>query len=182
MKEIWKDVVGFEGWYRVSNMGRIARIKPGMGVKSFSGTIGNILSTSKRTYTAKEFYKNNKVTVILLHRVVLEAFVGPCPDGHCGNHKDGDPTHNELENLEWVTYSENTLHAVRVLGTIKPVPPKPTCQIGSKNYGSKLNEEQVLEIRRLRKLGYSLVSLAEMFGTVLSNIAHIVHRRTWTHI
>lgn len=102
--EIWRELVGYEGMYQVSNNGRI---------KSFYSGKEKILKQSKNTHgymTVKLHY--NKVGVTkTVHGIVANHFMSkPTPD-HQVNHIDGDKSNNQLKNLEWVTGSENKIHA-----------------------------------------------------------------------
>lgn len=118
MKEIWKPIKGFNDFYEISNLSRvksIERIRP---------------SCYGSTQTRKERILKNKVTsegyfsVMLydgpksgkdqfVHRLIAQAFI-PNPDNKpCVNHKNGIKTDNRLDNLEWVSYSENTSHAIK---------------------------------------------------------------------
>lgn len=114
MLEIWKDVVGYEGHYRVSQSGRIVSIKNG-GWKVLTPDV--IRSGYERIHLHKEATGRK----ILVHRIVAEAFIGPCPHGKQCNHIDGNKRNNNLANLEWVTSSENQLHAIRI-GKKPPTP------------------------------------------------------------
>jgi hypothetical protein len=106
-----------------------------------------------------------------VHRLVLEAFVGPCPPGYQCCHWDGDPGNNHLENLRWGTPKDNaddTLrHGRRAVGA---------------RVRAKLTESQVLEIRRLSAGGCSARELAARFSVSSQNIALIVSRRTWKYL
>lgn len=108
--EIWKPVVGHEGVYSVSNRGRVRRdaaarkAVPGRILDGFPNEDGYIrvtLSGPRRT--------------VAVHILVAHAFIGPRPDGHEVNHKNGQKTHNAADNLEYVTHLENIRHAVEVL-------------------------------------------------------------------
>ena len=101
-KEVWRRVSGFQN-YDVSTMGRVLR--RGKFLSGCAGTGGYATVTLRSRGRRKTAY---------LHRLVLEAFVGKCPDGHECNHKNGDKLDNRLENLEWVTPKENTNHAIRI--------------------------------------------------------------------
>lgn len=108
--EEWRDIVGFEGRYQVSNLGRIkslnrigrrGQLLPGK-LKKPTGNryLGTTLELDGKTY--------NK----LVHRLVAEAFI-PNPDSLPEvNHIDGDITNNKVENLEWCTASANHAHGV----------------------------------------------------------------------
>jgi len=109
--ETWKSVVGWEDRYEVSSHGQI-RSLGALGTKPTK-----ILNTERLRlgYRRVSFCRNGVVTRKAVHHVVLEAFVGPRPGNLDCNHKDGDPTNNHVENLEWVTRSENELHKRNVL-------------------------------------------------------------------
>lgn len=105
MKEIWKDVVGYEGLYQVSNWGRVRRPKSKILLSS--------KPSSKREYCQVSLYKNKKYKAAYTHRLVAEAFMGKIEKGKCVNHKNLNKTDNRLENLEIVSYGENTSHYYR---------------------------------------------------------------------
>lgn len=115
--EIWKDVKNYEGYYQVSNLGAI-RSKSRNGTKSIEEW--NVLKNnlSKSNYERITLYKDNKPTTLFVHRLVLTSFVGnPPTEIHQVNHKNGIRNDNRIENLEWMTSSENKLHSVYVLKT-----------------------------------------------------------------
>jgi hypothetical protein len=114
----------------------------------------------------------------LVHRLVLEAWVGPCPDGCVTNHKNGIKTDNRLENLEYCTQSENMAHAYGY-----GLSPKPPIRKGSECLLAKLDEQKVLALRAEddRKPGY-LKRLAKKYKITPSAASKILLRRTWTHI
>lgn len=117
MNEIWRPVVGWEGLYEVSDLGRVrsfgrvakcghggTRFLKGRLLKAFSGTSGHL---------RVDLSLDGKRTPSAIHRLVLEAFVGPCPEGQEVLHWDDDPTNNTLGNLRYGTRSENLLDKVR---------------------------------------------------------------------
>lgn len=98
--EVWRDIEGYEGLYRVSNMGRVrgrgSCIKP---------------SKTKKGYLRVELWKGNARHSARIHRLVASAFV-PNPHGKPDvNHIDGNKQNNRASNLEWVTPKENNAHA-----------------------------------------------------------------------
>ena len=116
MKEEWKDVRGHEGFYQVSNMGRVKGVDRVVRAKG-SGTrqhYGQILATpvASNGYNIVTLYNNTgKRISASVHRTILDAFQpNDNPDLEC-NHINGNKNDNRIENLEWVTRSENKLHA-----------------------------------------------------------------------
>jgi hypothetical protein len=100
--ESWKDVLGYEGRYQVSDLGR---------VRGQIGVLRPNLNTSG--YHIVHLYSGGRHTrqVALVHRLVAQAFL-PNPEGRqYVNHLDGDKIGNRLANLEWCTNSENVIHA-----------------------------------------------------------------------
>lgn len=107
MIETWKDINGYEGSYQVSNNGRIKKLK------CFFNREEKILKNQNAVhgYLFIGLRKNKKREFILIHRLVAMHFVSK-PIGHeYVNHKDGDKFNNSASNLEWVTASQNTIHA-----------------------------------------------------------------------
>jgi len=94
--EIWKAIPGFDN-YEVSNIGNVRRI---------DGTQMKIFKTANG-YMRVGLRANGIRSQLLVHRLVLSAFVGPCPDGKQVNHIDEDRSNNNLYNLEYVTAKEN---------------------------------------------------------------------------
>lgn len=112
MEEKWKDIEGYEGLYQISSMGNIRSFYPHNFRK------GDRLRTFENGgYRRAALYKDGKLCKILVHRLVAKAFI-PNPDNKPYiNHKDGNRSNNNIENLEWVTSRENVLDGVR-RGTI----------------------------------------------------------------
>lgn len=103
MQEIWKDISGYEGLYRVSNLGKVESLRNNIILKQ---------SPTKDGYLAVGLC-NGKTKTCRAHRLVAIAFI-PNPDNLPEvNHIDGNKTNNSVDNLEWVTPLENTHHAIR---------------------------------------------------------------------
>ena len=103
MTEEWRPVPGYDGYYEVSNQGRVRSGKGLMKPWPVNG-YGHLSVDFRRVKPYRKFQ---------VHRLVLETFVGPCPEGMECLHKNGDPSDNRLENLRWGTSSENALDTVR---------------------------------------------------------------------
>lgn len=102
--EIWKDIAGYEGYYQVSNLGR---------VKSFKGRKPRVLSTCEdsKGYPKVTFNENGKSKTYLIHVLVAQAFIPNPYNLPVVHHKDNNPKNNHVENLEWVTYHQNLKYA-----------------------------------------------------------------------
>lgn len=112
--EIWKDIPGYEGLYEASNTGKVKSIA-NTKIHGFKPNKETILAgcINTRGYLCVNLYKNRIRKTIRIHKLVAETFI-PNPKGKCCvNHINGNRLDNRLENLEWVTWSENTLHAHR---------------------------------------------------------------------
>lgn len=128
MVEEWKPVKGFEGCYEISNLGRV-RSLPRPYCK------GRVLKPKKMKigYNSVNLSKNSVKTTLYIHRLVASHFIDN-PDKKLEvNHKDGDKTNNNVDNLEWVSSSENTQHAYDtglIPRTTKPFSKKARANMG----------------------------------------------------
>lgn len=115
--EIWKDVVGYEGFYQVSNEGNVRsleRIVPFGNRSRVIPSKARVQVVDKRGYLTVTLSKNNRVKNAKVHRLVAEAFVenpGRLPEV---NHKDEDKTNNCAENLEWCNHLYNAVYGTKL--------------------------------------------------------------------
>lgn len=158
--ETWREVVGYEGIYSVSDFGRV-RIQ----------TSGYVLSTKldKDGYEKVRLTRNRKRTTYSVHRIVMAAFVGIRPVDMEVNHIDGVKTNNAISNLEYCTSRHNKLHAFRT-GLRYPT------------YTSDLTESDILRIRELRLSGVKGKDIAFMYHKSTAQISRIVNHRNWSHV
>lgn len=105
--EIWKDIPEFEGYYQVSNFGRVKNIKTNHIKVPDLNTAG---------YFRVQLCKNKKHIRFLIHRLVARVFVDGYFDGAVVNHIDMNRQNNRWDNLEWVTQSENQKKAIEIRG------------------------------------------------------------------
>ena len=106
---------------------------------------------------------------LLVHRLVLAAFTGEFQP--YANHKNGIKTDNRLENLEWCTKSENTIHAYRTgLKRAKK---------GEETYNAIFTSREVQVIRGLYRMGATQAEIGELFGVRQANISAIVNRKCY---
>lgn len=113
MKEIWKEIKGYEDKYLISNLGNVKSL-------NYNNTKfeKERLLDDKNGYKRVALLKNSKGKKFFVHRLVAEAFI-PNPNNYpIVNHKDGNPSNNNIDNLEWCTIKYNTHHALET-GLIK---------------------------------------------------------------
>jgi hypothetical protein len=162
--ETWKAILGYEGLYEVSDLGRVRSLRrPGLILRP---------AINPRGYAHVGLSRDTKGTTFNVHRLVSEAFLGPCPAGYETNHINGVKADNRAANLEWATRSANIGHAFAT-GLHRPTPVK-----GSHNGRAKLTESDACRIRslagRVRRK-----DMAEQCGVSLSTIDHILQGRVW---
>lgn len=121
MEEVWKDIEGFEGYYQVSNLGRVRSLDRiiifdnGKSKEEKTLLKGKILCITKQTqgYSQVGLCKQGTQKSYRLNRLVANAFIPKIEGKIYVNHIDGDKDNNRVDNLEWVTNSENINHAYR---------------------------------------------------------------------
>lgn len=171
MKEVWKDVEGYEGIYQVSDMGRVRSL-------ARKGKLSTELMGIHSTTLGYKFCSlslNGKTKHKLLHRLVAIAFISNPEGKETVNHKDGDKSNNAVINLEWATRSENVQHGYDN-GLL--VAPK-----GQSHYAAKLSRAKVMEIRAMYDSGnYTQAEIGNIFNVGQSQARRIIHRLSWKHI
>lgn len=116
---------------------------------------------------------NGKKSLYYVHRLVLEAFIGPCPPGMEACHfPDRDPANNRLANLRWDTSKGNKedelMHGTQA--------------IGSKSGRAKLTEANIPIIRTLWARGHGAAVIARRYGVDRKTIVYVIEGRTWRHV
>jgi hypothetical protein len=118
MEEVWKDISGYEGLYQVSNMGRVKSLERIVSPRKQGQRIAHEkIKQSKHTkdgYLEVTLCKNCKPKSIRTHRLVAHAFCENPFNKAEVNHIDGNKLNNRADNLEWVTSSENQIHAYKL--------------------------------------------------------------------
>lgn len=177
----WLPVVGYEGLYEVSDTGLVRSLPHKVARRHWKGEMfihrlrGRRLKphpgNGQGTHLAVSLSKDGKVKRCQVHRLVLEAFVGPPPNGQECCHFDGKHSNNLLANLRWGTRAENAGDMARH-GSKK----------GEKHHGAKLTNAKVRRIRRAYADGAGISELAERYGVTHTTIGGVVRRRLWKHI
>jgi hypothetical protein len=154
MNETWQPIPRFPD-YEVSDLGRIRRLTA--AERTYVGRIIKPSTTGQWGHKSCQLGRGNRVQV---HRMVLEAFVGPCPLEMECRHLNGDPADNRLVNLCWGTKKENALDKQRH-GTIRrKLSPEIIEQIKQESTGA--NGEQT---RMGKKYGVSQVRISQILKT-----------------
>lgn len=173
MDERWLPVVGYEGLYEVSDVGDIRsvdRMKPNRwGGNSQLRGHAMAAVTDSDGYRVVNLYRAGHRQMLKAHRIVLEAFVGPCPHGLQCLHEDDVRSHNAIGNLSWGTAQKNI--SARDANGRGPR--------GERNAKAKLTREAVLAIR---SDGRAQVVIAAAHGIDQTTVSNIKVRRTWAHV
>ncbi len=168
MQELWKDVKGFEGYYQVSNLGRVKSLTR---TEVYQRKDSSRLTTRVRQgrdlvskvdrygYRVIHLRKDGEVNIYpTIHRLVAEAFINNPENKPTVNHKDCDKQNNIVSNLEWNTISENTKHASDN-GLLKPTV---VSMRGDKNISFKLFPEVCSMIDKLKSENFSIKDIASI--------------------
>lgn len=154
MKEEWRDIIGYEGLYKISNLGNV-----------YSYKYNRCLKPSGDDYLHVSLSKNKKVRPHNIHRLVAQAFI-PNPENKPQvNHIDGNKCNNKVGNLEWVTATENTIHAYNNLGKVANVTMahdsnKVRCEVIEKETGNIMVFNSISEAEKHYNVGRHTFSRA----------------------
>ena len=150
----WRSVVGYPD-YLVSDDGQVCGPQ-------------KLLSPSDRNrYPSVMLYRDKKPVRYSVHILMLEAFVGPRPPGYDGMHDDDVSTNNVLSNLSWGTRQKNISQRKHARG--------------ERQGASVLTEQQVLEMRELKK-HHTTEEIAERYGVHPTTAARAINGKTWSHL
>lgn len=176
----YREIEGFPG-YRVGNDGSVWSRHARGRMKGHSMEGERLTSvwrrlrvppTGKGKYPTANLQRDGVAIAAAVHRLILAAFVGPCPAGFVCRHRDGDSTNNRLENLTWGTPKQNEADK-KIHGT-QPM--------GDGHYKSKLTAAKVKELRRRHASGERVCSLAREAGVTSSAISMAISGRSWAHV
>lgn len=177
MKEIWKDIEDYEGLYQVSNLGRVKSLDRKVN-HIFGERIvkGIILKHSETTnYNAVMLNKEGIVRKVNIHRLVAKSFIANPQNKATVNHIDGNKRNNRVDNLEWVTQSENVKHSYAMgLANID----------GENHPSNKLTEADVRVIKQMLKDGVKNCEIHKIFKSVVcaGTISDIKVGKSWKNV
>ncbi len=153
----WKVIPSWPA-YEASTDGQIRRHRTGK-------ILSPVTQKGRQPYQRVNLYRGGKAVRNRVHRLILETFVGPCPEGHETLHLDDDPRNNRLGNLRWGTREEN--HS-----TIR-------WRQGEAHYRAELTED---DVRAIRASTEPHVVLARRLGVSETTIRDIRNHKTWKHL
>lgn len=175
--EIWKDIQGYESYYQISNTGKVRSLH--RLVKSRGKQLRPVRSIilkfniTRHGYYQVKLSKHHKYTGLYVHKLIALHFI-PNPENYPQvNHKDGNKLNNSIDNLEWCTQKQNTIHAYRT-GLAKGNP-------GSANSQAILTEEIVKAIYET-KGAFTVAEIAAKYSVHRITIGAIFRGDSWNHV
>lgn len=180
--EQWKPVVGYEGLYEVSSLGRVKSLDRlcRSDKRSDQWMKGKLLkpriNKTRQNRCTVVLNKEGKIVYAYISRLVLIAFIGLPPDKHDAAHWDGNPMNNRLDNLRWATVIQNMQDKNR----------HGTAPIGTRNAMAKLTEKDVAHIKQTYKRNSyhdsNALKLARQFGVSRGTVLLIAKNARWRHV
>ena len=145
-----------------------------MGAKSKQTDFWRQLTGHRQRYghTTVQLGPRDSAEQLYIHRLVLETFVGPCPEGHCARHLNGSASDNRLENLTWGTPAENSGDMVK----------HGTSRRGERARHGKLTEDNVRDILKLLSAGEPKSIIAARYGVCVAAVRAITRGYSWNHV
>lgn len=169
MKEIWRDIPGYEGRYQVSNLGRVKSLprvverKDGKSRRAEGRILKPETAKSGHLMVNLGFGKNDRAKKV--HQLVAMAFLGGKPNPRmevC--HNDGNPKNNFVENLRYDTHSENLRDYIRLYGS---------------TYKKVLTVESATMVKKMLRDGVSRTEIARQLQVSRYCVSDIARGRTW---
>ena len=183
LAEQWRPVVGYEGRYEVSDQGRVRSVRRYVGdfgapkgsprLRLFKGRMLSVQTKDGRAAVSLK-HERGEPRRRRVHQLVMQAFVGPQPNGMQVAHWDGDALNNRLVNLRYATPKQNAADKKR----------HGTQPVGERVYSARLTEQDVKDIRMLAGLGVSSREIKRIMRLNVDSavVRHAIAGRTWQHV
>lgn len=180
MKENWEDILGYEGYYQVSDKGSVRSLDR---VETYFNPIhGGLVSRNRKGrnlqqkvdrygYCCVHLRKEGTSSHRSVHRLVATHFLENPENKPTVNHKDCNKKNNELANLEWATVQENTAHAYNN-GLLKNPPPTP--RRGQDHYLFKMDSQMRGRVLQLREKGRTYKQISTELGIGMSTACRVI--------
>lgn len=168
---VYRDVAGFPG-YRVGDDGSVWSRRLAIRGERMGDDWHRLNPVPRRGYPRVGLWRDSKLHWRSVHALVLNAFIGPRPEGMECCHEDGDKTNNRLSNIRWDTPSGNASDSLR-LGRIAR---------GSRSPSAKLTEADIPPIKAAVAGGESQRSVGRRLGVSHNVIGRIVNGKGWLHV
>lgn len=171
MKEVWKDIDGYEGLYQISNFGKI---------KSFYKKERILKVTeNSRGYLRITLKKNGKSRRFFIHRLVAENFINKPEGKDIVNHLDCNPYNNRADNLEWTTFKGNTKYMQKLGRNRRTAQWLKRLSVTQRKINGK--RVQGISINNTRVLNYETVNDTKLDGFQPSCVSQCCNRKRLTH-
>ena len=171
---MWKDIKGFEGIYQISDSGEVRSLpryfKNHSKLQFLQGRILKPCICGKGYYRVC-LCKDGVVHEVYIHRLVAEHYINNTNNCAVVNHIDGNKLNNKVDNLEWLTYSQNNQHAYDTSLKAR----------GAGYYNSKLSEQDVREILINGKYT-TYQNIANKYNVSKATVRDVLNRKTWKYI
>lgn len=167
--ERWKDIVGYENKYQISSFGNVRSVMFNNYTTKNKKRVKKLKPAKDNTgYLSVVLCKDGKTKTFRIHRLVAQAFLLNENNYKVVNHIDGNKLNNRVENIEWCTYKENSIHAVK----------NNLIKSGEQSPASKLKDCQIIFIKKHYKFRdkiFNSCNLAKMFGVSQPTISMIIN-------
>lgn len=177
-KEIFKNIVGYDGIYQISTLGNVKRLQRKVRNNKNGGkrVLKEIILKPK---TKKQGYQEVNLLgkMFYVHRLVAETFLGKISKEKCVNHLDGNKKNNNIKNLEIVSFRENSKHAF-INGFLVPKSFK-----GEEHPRAKIKNKDAINIRNMYINGYDYFYIKRNYPDIpTSTLRKIMYGTTWKSI